>query len=188
MSLDNATSIVNLVGWEFEQIVRIGKEQLGDRLDRSLQTEYFIVTRLKQEPTHIAEFEIGSKFRGNAALANLEPGSSLLVNLEGEYDIKRYRAKYAQRYSHAEGQFDIVVPETDMIYHVQHFGDKKPFVQWAVHKDDKRKQEIICNAGYALFFNGKYPALPLVALVQGNDILFMGESQIGATGYYKVLA
>lgn len=189
MELSNTTYVTDVNRWELGPFVRQRKRALQDRPDALLQNEYFTFTRIHGEYLGVEEFDIGSKFGEYLASASLRGGESLIVPLEGQLDVRRYRARFGRKYTHPQGYFNLLIPEDkDFIYVVQELTQGKSFVQWANHRRSRRGQEIMENGEYALFQNANSPVLPLVAIISGLDILIMGESLTGSTGYYREIS
>lgn len=188
MEQSNITYVTNVNDYKFGSLIEEGKKMLQDIPKASfVKNEYLILIRIKGE-YNIKAFDVGvdSRLSEGPIVASLGEDESSIQFIKGKLDVRRYRARFGKKYTHSQGHFNLLIPEDkDLMYAVQELTKDKSFVQWMNHEHSEIGQEIMENGEYALFRNSNFPIPPLQAIISESGILVMGESVIGALGYYR---
>ncbi len=189
MKVDNTTYTTHLRNWALGSLVGEAIGHIQSRPGMIAQNDEVLITPIASEELDFTKASIGSRL--GTGIYKVEMSApmrgSAVIPLKGKVDIREYNVLFGRRFtSPAKIVYDFFVPiNAETLYVVQGREGERAFVQWAQHQHDAEKERIIGNAQYALFQKVRAPVLPLVALICGQDVLSMGDSCVGATGYFR---
>ena len=180
------TYITTLDEWRIGERIEEGRQYLQS------QTEYGFVgdgqiglARVRRKPLFVNEFEIEAPIPSRSV--PVQDNEVISFEDVGEFVRQSHFSIFGGEYTFCDKKFLFLAGDNERCYAIQDTF-RGTLIQWATHKHDDAKKEILLDAEHVVLREDMGPWLLPYAFIHGRDVLSLGDATKSVTGYYRELS